>query len=216
MRMFIGGMFALTVLVLGTAATRADDKGENRMVPEEGAIEVMLLRQRSVREDLKLSQGEANKIDQFTRQQWTKAKEIAKLPEAQHDSKFKELAKENDHFIDENLTKEQRHRLKEIELQVAGLLCLSRSEIARQLKLTDEQKKRVVTMQKEGRQELEDVLYTTRPEERTEKMAELRRTSRAKMLELLDDDQEKTWAQMQGKAFKGEFEFGARKNAAAN
>ena len=215
MRTPMGGMFALSMLVLGVTAARSDDKGENRMVPEEGAIEVMLLRQASIREELKLSQGDANKIEQFAKQQWTKAKEINKLPEAQQDAKFKALAKENDQFIDQNLKKEQRQRLKEIELQFAGLLCLTRPEIAKQLKLTDEQMKRVPVMQKEGRQELEDLLYTARLEERKEKVAELRKTSREKMQKLLTDDQKRTWAQMQGKQFTGEFDFGS-KDAAAN
>jgi len=209
----MGGLFALSMLVLGAATARSEEKGENRMVPEEGAIEVMLLRQASVREDLKLSAGEANKIDDFTRQQWHKAKDISKLPETQQDSKFKELAKENDRFLDTNLKKDQRQRLKEIELQVAGLLCLSRPEIAAKLKLTDEQKKRVHQMQKEGREELEHLLYTSRPEERKDKLDELRKTSRARMLDLLNDEQGKTWAHMQGKTFKGEFEFGPKKTA---
>jgi hypothetical protein len=43
-----------------------------------------------------------------------------------------------------------------------------------------------------------------------EKFGELRKTSRARMLELLDDNQEKTWAEMQGKPFKGELELGAK------
>jgi hypothetical protein len=195
---------ALTVLALGAAVARAADK-ENKMVPEEGAIEVMLLRQASVREDLKLPAADAKKIHDFTKEQWNKAKQASKLPEPDRDRKFDELAKENHHFLDQTLTRTQRERLKEIELQIAGLLCLTRPEISKKLNLTSEQLKRVHEMQKEARRELEQLMYATKQESRHEKFAELRKTSRAKMLELLDDQQEKTWAQMQGKKFTGEF-----------
>ena len=47
------------------------------------------------------------------------------------------------------------------------------------------------------------------------KLAELRKTSRDRMLELLTDEQEITWAQLQGKPFKGEFQFGPKEDTAA-
>lgn len=210
MRKFSGWTFALAILVLGATAARAQEK----LVPEDGAIEVMLLKQASVREDLKLSHDEADKIHKHTSQQWKKAQAVSKLPQAERDKKFAEMTKENDLFIDQTVTKDQRRRLKEIELQVAGLMCLTRPEIAGKLKLTDEQMKRVHQMQKVGRQEMEELLYATNPESRQEKLAELRKTSRDRMLELLTDEQEKTWAQMQGKRFNGEFDFGAKPAAA--
>jgi hypothetical protein len=102
----------------------------------------MLLRQHAVREDLKLSHDEAEKIHNFTKTQWEKAKQANKLPEAERDRKFVEMTRENDHFIDNTLTKDQRKRLKEIEFQVAGLMYLSKPEVAQKLKLTDDQKRR--------------------------------------------------------------------------
>src|SRR5207302_1101125 len=101
----------------------------------------MLLRQASVRDDLKLSHDEAQKINSFAKEQWEKAKAASKLAEPERDRKFAEMSKENDRFLDKTLTKEQRKRLQEIELQYAGLMCLSRPEIAKKLKLTDEQMK---------------------------------------------------------------------------
>lgn len=210
MRSFTGWTFALAVLALGTVTARAADK----LVPEDGAIEVMLLRQASVREDLKLSHDEAAKINKFTSQQWKKAQEVSKLPPAERDKKFAEMTKENDRFIDQTVTKEQRKRLQEIELQTAGLICLGRHEIAAKLKLSDEQKRRVQGMQKEGRQEMEDLLYATDAEARQEKLTELRRTSRARILELLTEEQERIWSQLQGKPFKGKIEFSPTTTAA--
>ena len=47
------------------------------MVPESGAIRLMLLRQKSVREELKLSEDQTNKIRDFSGEQWKKAKALA-------------------------------------------------------------------------------------------------------------------------------------------
>ena len=210
MRKLFGWTFALTILAVGAALASAAD----RMVPEEGAVEVMLLRQASVREDLKLSHDEADKIHDFTSQQWRKAKEISKLPEAERDKKFTELTKENERFIDQTLTKEQRQRLKEIELQTAGLLCITRSEVAKKLKLTDEQLQRAKGMQQEARQEMEEFIYNSKPESRSEKLSELRKTSHDRLFQLLTDEQEEIWAKMIGKPFKGEFHFGPKNTAA--
>ncbi len=203
MRMFSRWTFALAMLALWAATAGAADK----LVPEDGAVEVMLLRQASVREDLKLSHDEADKINAYTSQQWKKAKEINKLPPAERDKKFAEMTKENDRFIDQTVTKDQRKRLQEIELQTAGLICLGRHDVAAKIRLTDAQKKRVQEMQKEARQEMEDLIHNSNPEARQEKLAELRKTSRARILELLTDEQEKTWTQLQGRPFKGQFEF---------
>ena len=52
-------------------ARAADDKP--KPVPEEGALEVVLLRHKAVRDDLKLTHREARKIHEFTEQQWKKA-----------------------------------------------------------------------------------------------------------------------------------------------
>src|SRR5271156_5598629 len=122
MRKLAGWAFAIAFLGLTTASLRADDK----LVPEDGALEVMLLRQHAVREELKLSHSESAKIDSHAKKQYEKAQNISKLPEAERDKKFEELTMENHRFIDKTITKDQRKRLQEIELQVGGLMCLSR------------------------------------------------------------------------------------------
>lgn len=204
MSMFRKLAFGVAILAFGAAPTFAQDK----LVPEEGAIEVMLLRQDSVRKELKLAPDVAEKIHKHTDMQWKKAKDVAKLSKDERDKKFAQMTKENDAFIDATVTKEQRMRLQQIELQVVGLLCITRPAIAKQLKLTDEQMKTAAHMQKEARQEMEEFLETSKSEKRQEKLAELRKTSRDRLLDLLTAEQEKTWAHLTGTPFKGEFVFG--------
>ena len=58
----------------------ADEKA--KLVPEEGAIELVLLRHKAVRDDLKLTHREARKIHEFTEEQWKKAQEAEELADA--------------------------------------------------------------------------------------------------------------------------------------
>ncbi len=110
-------------------ARAADDKA--KPVPEEGALELVLLRHKSVRDDLKLTHREARKIHEFTEQQWKKAQRIEELAdEKEKDRRYNELTREDERFLDEILKPEQKKRLDQITLQVAGLMWITRPDVA--------------------------------------------------------------------------------------
>ncbi len=190
----------LTILAVCGVPLQAAD----RPVPEEGALEVVLLRQQSVQKELKLTQDEIDKIHKHCAMQWEKAQKISKLAEPERDRQFDVLTQENDRFVAATLTKEQRKRLQEIMLQIAGLLCLSKPDVAQQLGLTPEQKQRLPQLQKTARAEMEEVIHDTKKEEKRAKLKELRETSRKRLLELLTDAQEAKWKQMTGTPFQGD------------
>ena len=193
--------FAFTLLALWGLTARAAD----RAVPEEGALEVMLLRQQSVQKELKMTPDEVEKVHKHCAMQWEKAEKISKLPsEAERDKEFTVLTKENDRFIETTLKKPERERLREIMLQIAGLLCLSRTDVASELGLTAEQKQKLPALQKEARHEMEQVIYDTKKEQKRAKLKELRETSRQKVQQLLTDAQKTKWKQMTGKQFDGD------------
>jgi hypothetical protein len=214
MRSFMKMAMAMTILVPSAVIVLAADK-EAKLVPEEGAVEVMLLRQASVRKELNLTADEAGKIHDFTSTQWKKAHEVSKLSEKDREKRFADMTKENERFLDATLEKEQRERLNQITLQVAGLLCVTRSEVASKLKLTDEQKKLATKFQKEARDEMEELIHATKDEEKQERLVELRQTSRKRLLDLLTDEQESKWKEMTGKPFNGEIHFAVTEEGAA-
>jgi Spy/CpxP family protein refolding chaperone len=110
-------------------ARAADDKA--KPVPEEGAVELVLLRHKAVRDDLKLTHREARKIHEFTEQQWKKAQKIEELAdEKERDRRYDELTREDERFLAEALTPEQKKRLDQITLQVAGLVWITRPDVA--------------------------------------------------------------------------------------
>lgn len=210
MRSLTTSAFALAVLVSWAVQIGAADKEKNKeakMVPEEGAVEIMLLRQPSVRKELKLSNDESTKIDEYAAKQWQRAQDASGYDEKKRDQEFVEMTKENDRFLDETLKKEQRHRLDQIAMQVAGLLNVTRPAIASKLGLTDEQKKQARVYQKEARESVEELLYTSNEQQRKEQAKELRQTSRKRLMELLTAEQETKWKEMTGAPFTGEIEF---------
>jgi hypothetical protein len=200
MRRFFNSVFAVTILVAWTAPVDAAGKA----IPEEGAIEVMLLRQQSVQKELKLSDDEIEKIHNYCAKQWEKAQEVSKLSEKEQEKKFTEMTKENEHFVATTLTKEQAKRLHQITLQVAGLLCLSRNDIASKLKLTEAQKKELPKIHIEARQEVEDLIHATSKQQKREKLSEIRKINNKRLMELLTDEQEVAWKEMIGEPFKGD------------
>ena len=192
--------------VCSAPARAADDKP--KAVPEQGAIELVLLRHKAVRDDLKLTRDEARKIHEFTEQQWKKEQEAEAIAdEKERDRRFDEMTRDDERFLGEILTPEQKKRLDQITLQVAGLLWITRPEIAATLKLTDEQKQKVVDLQKAARKEMEELLYS---ETRRDRQAELRKHQEAckqRVLELLTDEQEAKYHELAGEPFRGELRF---------
>jgi len=206
MRDFRRWTLALAVLVAWCAPARAAEE-KKKAVPEDGAVQVILLRHKAVREDLKLTDDETKKIHEFTNAQWKKAVRLEEMSPEERDKGYAELTKENERFLDEVLESAQRKRLNQITLHVAGLLWLTKPHVASELKLTDEQKEKARKYQQEARAELEDLLHSATTADRHAKLKELRETSKKRIFDLLTPEQEVTWHELMGPPFKGELRF---------
>ena len=197
---------ALAALAASVTPARAEDKP--KMVPEEGAVQIMLLRQQSVRDELKLTKDETEKIHDFADRQWKKAEHVHNdLSPAQHRAEYEKMTKENEGFLDETLAPAQRKRLDQITLQVAGLMWVTRPKIAEALKLTDDQKQKAKSLQQEARKEMHELIHSTSPEARQEKLKELRMTSRKRLMDLLTSEQQHEWREKLGPPFQGNLQF---------
>jgi hypothetical protein len=196
---------ALVSLMLWSSPARSQDT--DPMVAEEGAIHVMLLRQKSVRDALKLTDEESKKIRDHNDRQWKKAKEIHKLPREQREARYEALTRENEQFLDQVLEPAERKRLEEISLQVAGLLMATSPKVAAQLNLSDTQKQELKRHQEEARRDLSRALEARQPDERDRKMEELHKTCRIHLNDVLTDEQEAKWKKMTGEKFEGKFRY---------
>src|SRR5262249_7239562 len=126
MRTFMNAALALTTLAVGTAAARPDEP----IVPEGTTVQLLLLRQKSVQQELKLAPGVVQKVTEFTGKEADEYGKALKLTEQERQKQVEELEKANKKFLEENLTAEQRKRLDQITLQVTGLQQLNRPEVA--------------------------------------------------------------------------------------
>lgn len=194
-------------LVIGAAWVTPARPADEKMVPGEGAIEVMLLRQKSVQEDLKLTSDEAKKIHAFTTQQHKKAEVIHEGSEGAREGKYQELARENEKFITEILEPAQLKRLHQIMLQKTGLLMVTQPKVAAALGLTQEQKAKAHELQQEAHKEWVEFHHATSKEDRLAKMHEHQTNSRKRLMALLTDEQEAKYKEMSGAPFEGKIEY---------
>jgi hypothetical protein len=210
---FRRSLLVLAALVLCAAGARAADAAEDDegIIAREDAVEVMLLRQPAVQRDLKVSDDQARKIDHFATGQWRKVRGLRKLSEEERNRQFEAMAKDNETFLHDTLKPEQRKRLNQIAMQVAGLLWVMRSDVATALMLSDDQKQKIREAHKEAHREaLAALRGAVGAGVRAEKFHELRQANRKRLMSILTDNQQKQWQQMSGEKFAGELHFGPR------
>jgi hypothetical protein len=194
------------VIVLSIPALLAVPAAGQEMIhPEGSTIKLILLRQKSVQEELKVSDDLKKQINDFTEKQHEAFLKSAKLDEAERKAKHEAMEKENAKFLKDSLSAAQVKRLDQIAMQFAALHHLLKPENSRALKLNDEQLDKLKDLQKDSRSELEKVI--TSKEGRTEKLAKLRADTRTKILAILNDAQKEQVREMAGPPFMGEIVF---------
>jgi hypothetical protein len=177
------------------------------IVPETTTAQLLLLRQKSVQKELKLSDDVAKKVMEFTNKESDEYAKDLKLAAKERDAKFAELEAANKKFLEENLSADQRKRLEQITMQVTGLFQLTRPEVVKALNLTEEQQNKFKAMQKDARKALEEIINGTDRAGKTEKLAKHREETRKKILGILTEEQKTKAKEMVGEQFTGEIVF---------
>jgi len=202
-RWMVAGM-VLQLMVGQAFAQPGGGRGGPGVVPN-----LALTQQKSVQDDLKLSEEQIEKLKQVT----TKMRESFGGRTAGGDreelrKKFEESRQVAEKEISGILSAEQSKRLKEITLQQLGPAQLARPELAKEVGLTDDQQAKI--------KEITDVAGAEararfqagrtggdREEARKQSEAAHKETS-DKVLAVLTDDQKKAWEKLIGAPFKGE------------
>jgi Spy/CpxP family protein refolding chaperone len=203
-------MRTLCTLVLAFAvpagfAAAADETPT--IAPETTTCQLILLRQKSVQKELKLSEDVIKKVMEFTNKESEEYGKGLKLAARERNAKFDELEAANKKFLEENLSAEQRKRLEQITMQVTGLHQLTRPEVIKELGLTDEQVAKFKELQKEARKALEEIITSTDRAGKTEKLAKHREETRQKIMDILTEEQKAKAKEMVGERFTGELVF---------
>ena len=199
MRTFMKWAVALLVVAVCGATARPAEPD----VPEGTVVKLLLLRQKSVQKELDLGADMVKKITDFTNAQSEAARKAAGMPEAARKEAFVKLAQANDKFLTDTLNAKQSKRLDQITMQFTALTQLTKPEMIKELKLSDDQVKKFKDMQVEARKALQ-VLYDSKDAGKSQKFAKLREETREKILAQLNADQKAKVREMAGASFEGE------------
>lgn len=176
-----------------------------------GGNTIFLLGQKSVQEELKLTDEQVKKVQEVAEKQREAFQGLRDLSPEEQRTKRQELAKANDKAVAEILKPQQLKRVKQIALQQQGVRAVNNEEIAKALNITDEQKEKIRDI---GRQSFEQMRDISRDEEGRKKLQELMKQTNEKMMAVLTAEQKTKLKEMQGEPFKGEIAspFGGRRN----
>jgi Spy/CpxP family protein refolding chaperone len=216
-------MYRTMVLAFGVAALMAaptwaqqqKGRGGGRFGGGFGGGAV-LLSNKSVQKELKVTDEQAEKLNTFAREAMEKQREqfqgLGDLSQDERREKMQELAKtraaELRKGMDEILKPEQIKRFEEIQLQQAGASAFLTPRVQEGLKLTDEQKTRLREISEEANQAMRDAFQgaQTDREGARKKFADTRRQANEKAMGVLTDEQKKAWKEMTGEPFEITFE----------
>jgi Spy/CpxP family protein refolding chaperone len=180
-----------------------------------GGGTIFLLGQKSVQDELKLSDEQVTKVKELVDKQREAFQGLGDLSQEERRSKFQEMAKANDKAVAEILKPQQLKRVKQIALQQqvsrALAFTLNNEEIAKALNITDEQKDKIREIQTKAREETQGL---GRDEEGFKKRQEVMKATNEKVMGVLTAQQKTRLKEMQGEPFKGEIAnpFGGRRN----
>jgi Spy/CpxP family protein refolding chaperone len=214
MALVMAGALAL----LCSAVTAQEQEKKKRQGPPGGGFGFggpgFLLRNDSVQKELKVSDDQKTKLKEAVEKVREDHKgDFAKLqdvPEDQRMEKAGEImrAQAKDYYKAAAgvLDDKQIKRLKQIDIQQQGTRALSDPDIQKGLKITDEQKKKILAISEEQGKKMRELFGGGFNEETRKKMADLRKETEDKVNAVLTDDQKKTLKEMKGEPFEIKFE----------
>jgi hypothetical protein len=195
------------VVLLVPAVFGATARPQEPSVPRGATVKLLLLRQKSVQKDLKLDAEVVKKIMEFTQKQSDAAGKTLELGEAERKKAFEKLAEENQKFLTDTLNEKQRKRLDQIGMRFTALTQLLKPEVVKELKLSDEQVKKLKDLQTQARKALVELIQAKERAGKSKKLAKLREETRTKILAVLTDEQKKKVREKLGPPLLGEIEF---------
>jgi Spy/CpxP family protein refolding chaperone len=217
------GMLALVVslAVLGADRAQAQRPGGRGMGMMGGMGGMGALMSPAVQKELSLSDDQVEKVSDLVRSNREEMREkmgsFQDLAPEERREKMMAVLRESEESsrakLKDVLKADQLKRYEEINLQMAGLNAFSQPDVAKKLKLTDEQKEKVASLESDLRQEMRDLREQNQGDFRAalQKLREKQDEAKDKVVDLLTDDQKATWKEMTGKPFERPTEgFGGR------
>ncbi len=205
----------LAVVAMASSSARAQERQRGQRGGFGGGI-AYLLNQKSVQDELKLSDEQIKKAKELSDKQRESFRgQRGQRPDEETRKKMAEARQASEKAVAEILKPDQLKRVKQISLQQQGARALSNPEVADALKLSDEQKGKIKSIQEEARTARgQRGQRGQRPdEEALKKLAEARKATNEKLMNVLTSEQKTKLNELSGEPFKGEIKrptFGGR------
>ena len=203
MRTFLKWVVVLAVPAIWVAA--AWPQGLHH--PEGTTIKLLLLRQKSIHKELDISADVARKIMEFTEQQSEAFGKALDMAEAERKKAVAKLQEQNKKFVADTLNAKQSTRLDQLYLQFTAPYQLTKAEVAKALKLTDDQQQKFKDLYMVYHREMGDILFAKETTGRAEKFAKLREKTRTAIQSILTEKQQAQAREAVGAPFMGEIVF---------
>lgn len=203
---FVSGCM-LGLVALMVVPVMAQDRGGRRGFRGFGrGGATSLLRREAVRKELKLTSEQQSKIEDLMESERDNRREFFQsLRDLSPEERIKQTAANRDKMdatLGKILKAEQSERLFQIEIQQSGPAVLGRMRCAKALKLTDEQKAKLMKMQIAGQRIQREAMREARDSGDRQaafaKLRELREQQNKKLLAVLTDAQREQFKKMAG------------------
>jgi len=206
MRNFVG--ITLVLALLATTANTASAQDGRGL--RQGLISgFMLLRQKSVQEELKLSEDQIKNVEAAQAKMSQSFLELRDLDQEERAKRLAKASVEGEKTITEILKPEQIKRFQEISLQQEGVYQSVEAKdgvVAAALKLTDDQKEKIKTIGEEMGTEMSEAFKAAGGDrsKMAAKVQDLRKSGDEKVMNLLTEEQKTKWKKLIGEPFKGD------------
>lgn len=201
-------MLALAIMVAAAAPALAQRGRGGGFGGGRGGNSLSLLTQKSVQDELKMSEEQITKAAEQVEKQRESFAGLRDLSREERQVKMQEREKANQALLAEILKEDQLKRFKQISLQQRGGQALSDPEVAQALGLSTEQKDRIQAIQEASQGELRELFQAGAGggdrAELQKKAEALRASVNEKATAVLTAEQQTKWKEMNGAPFKGE------------
>ena len=189
---------------------------------------LMLLQNEKVQKEIELDADQKEKIQKLaaeTRETMrSRMGDMSNLSREERQTKMTEMRKEmqeeaakTQKKVEGILLPKQLERIKQIQLQLQGVMALANPEVAKELGLTDDQKAKIKSINEEAMKARREMFAGGRPSaEDREKMTKAREENETKLMDVLTADQKEKLEKMKGEKFdvsalRGGFGGGGRR-----
>jgi Spy/CpxP family protein refolding chaperone len=194
---------AIVVLAAPQAWAQRQGGGFGGMGNLAGAL-VGLMSQKSVQDELKVSEEQAKQISALTEKQREVLGGLRDLDQDERRKKLEEQMTANKAAIAGILKEDQLKRLNQISLQLRGGRAFGEAEIAEALHLTSEQKDQVRTIQQDAQSQTRELRQGGDRTEVQSKLQAVRKSTGEKLMGILTSEQQGKWKELTSEPFKGE------------